>query len=152
MPGVRTGSGRRGAWQRPEEPVWTGGWAPAKWLLGRAPLRLSEAVRTHESQEDGAVETPCAHPHTGASLLQPLGRKMESWEHRCPSGASCLGAGRPHMLHLPPFVGVIQLGFGIPAAGWVQVLPHFKLSLSFSTVKWGGAVPVSQGHLSGGTK
>lgn len=49
----------------------------------------------------------------------------------------CLGSGRPHVLHLSTFVGVIQLGFGIPAAGWIQVLPHSELSLSFSTVKWG---------------
>lgn len=43
-------------------------------------------------------------------------------------------------------------GLWDPCSWGVQVLPHSKLSPSFSTVEWGGAVPVSQGHLSGGTK
>lgn len=43
--------------------MWTGAWAPAKWLLGRAPLLLFEAVRTRESQEDGACrEHPALTP------------------------------------------------------------------------------------------
>ena len=76
----------------------------------------------------------------GASVLQPLGRKMESWEYRRPAGASSLrdrrvfgsmGSGRPHMLHHPLRREVTCLGFGAPGAGRVQAPPHSKPSPFF---------------------